>query len=68
MGCSIGLSKKLNSYAYSEYPGYRYGDGMPPFDETGIILLAPFAAGATAGLFVLPVELSVLGCTAGATA
>lgn len=41
---------------------------MPPFEETGVTLGVPFAAGATAGLFVRPVEFSVLGCTAGATA
>lgn len=58
---------KKNTYAYNGYPGYRY-DGMPPFDETGVTLLVPLAAGATAGLFVLIVELSVLGCTVGATA
>lgn len=57
----------MNTYGYNGYPGYLYG-GIAPFDETVVTLLVPLAAGATAGLFVLPVELSVLGCTAGATA
>lgn len=59
-----------NTYAYNGYPGYRYGVIPPPLfkDETVVTLAVPFAAGATAGLFVRPVELSVLGCTVGATA
>lgn len=56
-----------NTYAYNGYPGYLYG-GIAPFDETGVTLFVPLAAGATAGLLVLQLEFSVLGCTAGATA
>lgn len=41
---------------------------MAPFDETGVTLFVPFAAGATAGLLVLLLVFSELGCTAGATA
>lgn len=49
-----------NTYAYNGYAGYRYG-GMPPFDAFTVVTLAvPFAAGATAGLFVRLVEFSVL--------
>lgn len=65
--CFLELDNK-NTYGYNGYPGYLYG-GIAPFDETVVTLTVPFAAGgATAGLFVLPVELSVFGCTAGATA
>lgn len=69
-GYSSNRNKMLDffyTYAYNGYPGYLYG-GMPPFDETVVTLAVPFAAGATAGLFVRPLELSVLGCTVGATA
>lgn len=64
--CSFPIEIE-NTHEYNGQPGYLYG-GIAPFDETVVTLAVPFAAGATAGLFVLFVELSVLGCTVGATA